>query len=145
MKKRFSSEELYAVRNFIPIDFVIRNVVKLRWKLDSKIFRFVCPVCGGFDTAINRHTNLARCFQCERNFNTIDIVMLVRGSSFVESVLSLKSCHNDFLGQSNQVSTALGNGAARSTIGETSTDRDGGTRPLSQPQSIKDILQELCR
>ena len=54
-------------------------------------FRFMCPLCGGFDTAVNPKTNLARCFACEKNFNTIDLVMLIRQTDFVHSVKFLKS------------------------------------------------------
>jgi hypothetical protein len=41
-------------------------------------FRFLCPLCNGFDTAVNPKTNLARCFRCEKNFNTIDLVMFLQ-------------------------------------------------------------------
>ncbi|WP_208596420.1 hypothetical protein [Desulfonatronospira thiodismutans] len=37
-------------------------------------------------TACNPRTNLARCFRCERNFNPIDLVMVVKGLNFREAV-----------------------------------------------------------
>jgi len=53
----------------------------------------MCPLCNGFDTAVNPRTNLARCFACEKNFNTIDLVMLVRQADFVQSTKFLQSIH----------------------------------------------------
>ena len=49
-------------------------------------FVFLCPRCGEFLTAINPRTNLARCFACERNFNPIDLVMVIQGVYFVTAV-----------------------------------------------------------
>lgn len=54
-------------------------------------FRFLCPSCNGFDTAVNPKTNLARCFHCEKNYNTIDLVMVVRKINFVDSVRLLQT------------------------------------------------------
>ena len=34
----------------------------------------------------NPKTNLARCFRCEKNFNPIDMVMVVKRFNFVEAV-----------------------------------------------------------
>jgi len=48
------------------------------------------PICHEFQTAVNSKTNLARCFRCERNFNPIDMVMIIRGLGFVESVWYLQ-------------------------------------------------------
>lgn len=95
MKTRFTKEELYAVRNFIPIDFVISNSLKLPTKVDNGMLHFQCPHCGGLNTATNSRTNLARCFQCAQNFNTIDIVMFVKRIDFVSSVHLLKALQNE--------------------------------------------------
>jgi hypothetical protein len=51
----------------------------------------MCPLCQEFNTAVNPKTNLARCFTCEKNFNTIDLVMLIRQTDFVHSVKFLQS------------------------------------------------------
>lgn len=91
MKKRFSSDELYALRNFIPIDMLIKEILKLPCKSADGYFRFLCPICNEFQTATNQSTNLARCFYCERNFNTIDLVMIINNSAFVESVRFLEN------------------------------------------------------
>jgi hypothetical protein len=90
MSKRFLKSELFSLRNFIPIEFVIEKILKIPSKRENGHFRFQCPHCLEFQTARNLVTNLARCFRCSKNFNTIDLVMLVRTLSFVESVELLK-------------------------------------------------------
>jgi hypothetical protein len=37
-------------------------------------------------TACHPKTNLGRCFRCQRNFNPIDLVMVVKGLCFQEAV-----------------------------------------------------------
>jgi DNA primase len=90
MKKRFSSRELFEVRNYIPVDMLIKDELLIPSKIRDGVFRFLCPICNEFQTATKPTTNLARCFRCEKNFNTIDLVMRVRGSGFRESVLFLQ-------------------------------------------------------
>ncbi|MCA1792955.1 MAG: hypothetical protein LC660_03620 [Desulfobacteraceae bacterium] len=90
MKKRFSSQDLFELRNFIPVEMLIRYQLQIPSKISEGVFRFLCPICNEFQTAINPATNLARCFRCERNFNTIDLVMTVQRIGFKESVLFLK-------------------------------------------------------
>ncbi len=89
-KQRFSRAELFEVRNQIVIDKVIEHIVDLPCKIREGHLRFVCPLCSEFNTATNPKTNLARCFRCERNFNPIDMVMVVEGIGFVEAVKCLK-------------------------------------------------------
>ena len=91
MKARFSSRELFDLRNNIPVDMLIRDQLHIPTKIRDGYFRFLCPVCNEFQTAVNPNTNLARCFRCEKNFNTIDLVMVVRGCGFKDSVLFLKT------------------------------------------------------
>jgi len=90
MKKRFTSNELFSLRNLIPIDVLIGKKLMIPSKFSEGFFRFLCPLCNEFQTATNPKTNLARCFRCERNFNTIDIVMICRKVNFVQSVKYLK-------------------------------------------------------
>ena len=54
--------------------------------------RFLCPLCDDFHTATNPRTNLARCFRCQRNFNPIDLIMIVDRTSFLEAVGQLEEC-----------------------------------------------------
>ena len=94
MKNRFSDQQLYELRNFIPIDWLIDKQLMIPCKFAEGFFRFLCPLCGEFRTATHPKTNLARCFRCERNFNTIDLVMICNHASFVESIHFLKACRN---------------------------------------------------
>ncbi len=90
MKKRFSSHELFELRNAIPIQRLIRDELQIPSKVSEGVFRFLCPLCHEFQTATHPTTNLARCFRCEKNFNTIDLVITVKGLGFKESVAFLK-------------------------------------------------------
>jgi hypothetical protein len=90
MKKRFSAEELFELRNKIPIDILIRDVLSIPAKTSEGFFRFLCPICNEFQTSIKPATNLARCFRCETNFNTIEITMQVKKIGFVDSATFLK-------------------------------------------------------
>ena len=90
MKYRFSSRELFELRNNIPVDRLIRDHLQVPSKIRDGFFRFLCPLCNEFQTAVNPATNLARCFRCEKNFNTIDLVMEIKGYGFKDSVLFLK-------------------------------------------------------
>ena len=90
MKNRFSSRELFKLRNDIPVDMLIRDHLQIPSKIRDGVFRFLCPLCNEFQTAVNPATNLARCFLCEKNFNTIDLVMEVKGYGFRDSVFFLK-------------------------------------------------------
>lgn len=90
MKNRFSPRELFELRNNIPVDTLIRDHLQIPSKIRDGFFRFLCPLCNEFQTAVNPATNLARCFRCQKNFNTIDLVMEVKGYGFRDSVLFLK-------------------------------------------------------
>ena len=57
-------------------------------------FRFCCPLCNEFNASVNPKTNLARCFDCRKNYNTIDLVMLVKGSNFIQSIKFLQRFHD---------------------------------------------------
>lgn len=90
MRQRFSKEELHALRNQIPIGNLIRKSLKIPCKENEGVFRFLCPQCGEFNTAVNLKTNLSRCFRCQENFNSIELVMADKKLSFIESVKLLK-------------------------------------------------------
>ena len=89
MTKRFSRKKLFEMRNNISIDLLIKSL-GIPSKTSEGYLRFACPLCNQFNTATNPQTNLARCFPCERNFNTIDMVMIEKKIGFVDSVLFLK-------------------------------------------------------
>ncbi len=92
-KRRFTNHELYALRNDIPIDALIEKALYIPSRVAQGHFRFLCPSCKEFNTAVNPDTNLARCFRCEENFNTIDLVMTIRKLDFPGSVRFLQDYH----------------------------------------------------
>jgi len=85
MTRRFSSRELTFLRNQIPITHAIESLPLPTRKGDGK-HSFACPLCHGFNTAINAKHNLARCFDCRQNYNPIELVMHQLQISFVDSV-----------------------------------------------------------
>ncbi len=91
--RRFSRQELYRLRNKIPLALLIEKGLNIPCRSTEGVFRFLCPSCNEFTTAVNFKTNLARCFGCEKNFNTIDLVMLVKKMDFVNTIAFL----NDYL------------------------------------------------
>lgn len=90
MVQRLSKDELFRLRNHIPINEVIVHILDLPSKVRDGYLRFLCPHCSEFMTACNPRTNLARCFRCERNFNPIDMVMVVKACNFKEAVAFLQ-------------------------------------------------------
>jgi len=91
MTERFPPEMLRKLRNEIPINLLINEFLKLPIKQSEGYFRFLCPICSEFVTATNPKTNLARCFRCEKNFNSIDMVMTVKQVNFRSAVDYLAS------------------------------------------------------
>jgi len=86
MTKHYNADFLTMLRNQIPIDMVIVDLLNLEVRNSQKMLRFRCPLCHGFHTATNHETNLARCFDCQKNFNPIDLIMTVGKCSFVDAV-----------------------------------------------------------
>ncbi len=100
--KKFSSNELFELRNALPVETLIQEVLPIPSKISEGVFRFLCPICNEFQTAVNPNTNLARCFRCERNFNAIDLVIETQGCGFKESVLFLKQLLSEISRQSEK-------------------------------------------
>ena len=90
MSQYYPDDFLRMLRNDIPIDEVIVDLLNLEVQNDTKTIRFRCPLCYNFHTAINHETNLARCFDCQKNFNPIDMVITVGNCGFVDAVRFLK-------------------------------------------------------
>jgi hypothetical protein len=90
MSQYYPDDFLRMLRNDIPIDEVIVDLLNLEVQKDRKTIRFRCPLCYNFHTATNHKTNLARCFDCEKNFNPIDMVITVGNCGFVDAVKFLK-------------------------------------------------------
>jgi hypothetical protein len=91
MMKRFSKHELFKLRNSISINRLINEILKLPSKKTQGQLRFLCPLCSQFNTATKHETNLARCFHCQRNFNTIEMVMETKSLDFIQSVQFLQA------------------------------------------------------
>ncbi len=107
--RRLSKHELFRLRNSIDIKTLISETLQIPSKTREGYLRFLCPICLHFDTATKRETNLARCFRCERNFNTIEIVMAAKSLNFIESVRYLQSLlaednHSEMTGNKGHVS-----------------------------------------
>lgn len=94
MHQKFSRKELFELRNFIPVNDLIQEL-NIPFKIRDGYFRFLCPLCREFQTATKAETNLARCFRCERNFNTIDLVLVCRCLSFVDAVRFLQTFYGE--------------------------------------------------
>ena len=94
MSYQYSQSFLRMLRNEIPIDGVIVDLLNLEQRNNLKMLRFRCPLCQGFHTATNHKTNLARCFDCQKNFNPIDLIMTVGNCGFLDAVEFLKSRMN---------------------------------------------------
>lgn len=131
-QRRFSDQLLFAVRNHIPIKLVIDELLRVPSKISQGTYRFRCPICGEYNTAVNRQTNLARCFTCEKNFNPIDMVMTVEGINFVETVNSLKSFKETKTHQTSDLAPCLPNKKTPSTS-QTSSEN---------PTPIGDVLAQ---
>ena len=84
-KNKYSHSQLINLRNAIPIKWLIFEKLNLETHF-NKVWRFKCPICKEFNTAIKKETNLSRCFTCQRNFNPIDIVINHKKYEFIESV-----------------------------------------------------------
>jgi hypothetical protein len=83
MASRYAPALLRRIRNEIPIDQVITRLLQLELRNVRRILRFHCPLCCSFHTATHQKTNLARGFDCRKNFNPIYMVMTVGKCSFI--------------------------------------------------------------
>lgn len=86
MSRRFSVRELSFLRNKVPIACVIETMLSVAIGNNNGKPSFLCPVCQSANTSINSRHNLAKCFDCQKNFNPIEFVMHQRHISFVDSV-----------------------------------------------------------
>ena len=54
-----TKEELRILRNEVPINLIIADVLDIPWKVSEGYFRFLCPLCSEFNSSTNPKTNLA--------------------------------------------------------------------------------------
>jgi DNA primase len=132
MTRRFSDKKLYEVRNHIPIRHVIETLLAIPSETVQGVFRFRCPLCDSRHTAVKPETNLSRCFHCARNFNTIDLCMLVKHLNFVESVKFLVE-------HKGQTPLAENKSAFPQGLISLEPKRE----PLKRPVPLHEILSEL--
>ena len=85
----YTDDFLSMLRNQVKIDRVI-DLLMLDTRQGNNLRRFRCPLCDRFHTATNPKTNLGRCFECQKNFNPIDLVMAATTCDFIETVEFLK-------------------------------------------------------
>jgi DNA primase len=85
----YTDDFLTMLRNQINIDQVIDRLM-IDTRQGNNLRRFRCPLCDRFHTATNPKTNLGRCFECQKNFNPIDLVMAATRFDFIETVEFLK-------------------------------------------------------
>ena len=142
-QRRFSAQQLFHLRNNIPIAGLIEHILQIPCKTRDGVFRFLCPQCNEFNTSIKTQTNLARCFRCETNFNTIDMVIAVKKTKFIEAADFLTECdsssqlHKDTTGGHRQA-------PASERPSSTSTIPRNSLPPTSHaPVALGEILADL--
>ncbi len=89
MTNFYTDDFLRMLRNKVKIDRVI-DLLMLETRPGTDLLRFRCPLCDRFHTATNPKTNLGRCFECQKNFNPIDLVMATTAYDFIGTVEFLK-------------------------------------------------------
>lgn len=139
--RRFSNEELYALRNKIPVAILIEKVLGIPSRTTEGVFRFLCPLCNEYNTAVNSKTNLARCFRCEKNFNTIDLVMLVKKTTFVNTIHFLEDYRTNMPTQTHaEPHIAKDNNQHPQHVGDivkSIIPSQPDTRPLESNESVR--------
>jgi len=121
---RYTRQQLFALRNHIPIDKVIESL-GIHNAIHDGQYRFSCPVCHQMDTGILRKKNIVRCFTCEKQYNTIDLVLKVLGLGFLESAAYLEEIKAQMPAETNQ------------------TDHSEKMAPKKEMLHIKDVLKTL--
>lgn len=103
MRGRFTKQQLYELRNRVPIRPLIEKELNIPNHLSGNVFRFECPMCRGYHTGIITKKNLARCFDCQANLNTIDMVIKVKDTEFYESASFLWELYKSIKMQSPRI------------------------------------------
>lgn len=82
---------LRRIRNELPLSVLIAALGRdgPPSKTRDGRFVFLCPHCGEMETVVNPRNNLAHCFSCAKNLNTIDLLMTL-GYDFVGAVAVLE-------------------------------------------------------
>ncbi len=82
---------LRRIRNDLPMPVAIAALGREGppAKMSEGYFRFLCPRCGEMRATVNPRNNLAHCFCCKKNLNTIDL-LITEGYDFLSAVALLK-------------------------------------------------------
>lgn len=86
-----SAELLRRIRNDLPMAVAIAALGRdgPPSKVRDGRFVFLCPGCGEMLAYVNPRTNLAHCFACHVNLNTIDLLRAL-GHDFRSAVAVLE-------------------------------------------------------
>ena len=119
MPKLFSNQDLHHLRNNVSIELLIRALEIPFQHSQGRLFRFECPQCFGCHTGIHPSTNLARCFNCKQNFNSIELTMLAKQLPFVAAVRFLQQQKTKLLRiQANTISPQIPRSGQPTSVGE---------------------------
>ena len=150
---RYTRQELFVLRNHIPIDRVI-EALDVHNAIHDGQYRFNCPVCHRMNTSISRKTNLARCFDCEKSYNTIDLVKEIMGLRFLESVAYLEKIKEQMSAETHQKyppekmtrqKDMVHIGDVFKSLVSPSPEKAPSTRALRQEsQAISDLRKRVC-
>jgi len=149
---RYTRQQLFVLRNHIPIDRVI-EALNIHNAIHDRQYRFNCPVCHKMNTSISRKSNLARCFDCEKSYNTIDLVEEVLGLRFLESAAYLEKIKEQMPAEINQKypcekmarqNEMVHIGDVFKSLISPSPDKAASTRALRQEsQAISDLRKRV--
>ncbi|QVL30216.1 hypothetical protein KIH39_15350 [Telmatocola sphagniphila] len=88
---------LRRIRNDLPMPVTIATLGTdgPPSKMSEGYFRFLCPNCGEMRATVNPRNNLAHCFDCQKNFNNIDL-LLTLDYDFLTAVDLLERWLNEY-------------------------------------------------
>jgi len=91
MGQYFTRDYLYRIRNDIPVRSLLQHLDWPQKYREGDLF-FLCPdpTCREFMVKETPQANLGHCFQCDRNFNPIDLTMLIENVDFLDAVAFLE-------------------------------------------------------
>ncbi|MFO7884557.1 MAG: DNA primase, partial [Desulfobacteraceae bacterium] len=113
-----------------------------------------CPMCHRMNTGISRKTNLARCFDCKKNYNTIDLVKEIMGLGFLESAAYLEKIKEQMSAETHQKyppekmtrqKDMVHIGDVFKSLASSSPEKASSSRALRQEsQAISDLQKRVC-
>ena len=143
MKRKYTSQELFDLRNRISIRYLIEKILDIPTRDTRGVFRFRCPRCESFHTSVNPKTNLSRCFDCAINFNTIEMVMTVKGVKFTDSVKFLRQIMARHRQDGPFENEGMGNKSPDSLPLKVQHDASEGKKKTEEPVIIGSVLQNI--